>query len=167
MGKKTLFPLEARFNRVLGIIKLLLRHEDVLSISRLTRFSGEHVDYLLPQIDAAKLLGLAKVDDDDVRLLALGKKLYKKDKDAFEKVRNALSKSEPFRTAIGLADAKDNFTMDELLDKLSANGVSFFANPEETREKVSIVLMQWAIHFNLLDYDGDDKLWSREKAKIQ
>jgi hypothetical protein len=26
-------------------------------------------------------------------------------------------------------------------------------------------LMQWAIHFSILDYSGSDKLWLREKSQ--
>ncbi len=165
MGKRIFFPLDAKFSRILGIIRLLLRNDGMLSISRLTHLSGEHVDYLLPQIDAAKLLGIVRVDNDNVHLLALGKRFYEEDKDAFEKVKGALSKSEPFHTAIDLAKASGNFTTGELLDRLSASGVSLYANPEEAREKISAALLQWAIHFNLLGYDGEQKLWSREKPQ--
>ncbi len=167
MGKKIFFPLDAKFSRILGIIRLLLRNDGTLSISRLTHLSGEHVDYLLPQIDAAKLLGIVRVDGDNVRLLNIGKRFYEEDKDAFEKVKVALSKREPFYTALELANRSGDFTIDELLDRLSASGVSLYANPEEARGKVSSALMQWAIHFDLLDYNGEQKLWSREKPKSQ
>jgi hypothetical protein len=125
MGKKTLFPLEAKFNRVLGIIDLLIEHDGVLSLSKLTHLSGEHVDILLPQIDASKMLKLVRVEKDNVHLLALGKKLYEGDAAAFGSVSSLLSKIEPFSTAVHLSNAKGSFDIDELLDELLANGISF------------------------------------------
>ncbi len=165
MGKKILFPLEAKFNRVMGIIRLLLKHDDTLSVRELTRMSGEHVDNLLPQVDAAKLLGFVKVRGDDVHLLNLGRGFYEDDAAALRKARLALLRSEPFTTAMELSRAAGTFTIDQLLEELFANNVPFPSNPEETKQKVAGALLQWAIHLNILSYDGEKKLWSVESLR--
>ncbi len=164
MGKEILFPFEAKFSRVMGIIQLLLNNDGKLSMHRLTRMSGEHVDDLLPQVDAAKMLGFIKVREDDVYLLDFGKKFYEEDKSAVEKVRSVLLKSEPFATAYALSKSLGNFTVDQLAEELNSKGIPLYgSDEEEAKKKINDLLLQWAIRFNILDYDGEKKVWLSEK----
>ncbi|MGC8710418.1 MAG: AAA-associated domain-containing protein [Candidatus Micrarchaeia archaeon] len=163
MGKRTaVFPQDAKFNRVMGILRILYHNKGKMSIGDLTAVSKEHVDTLLPQVNAAKMLKLVHTRDKNVMLTKLGEALHKNDADAIKTVSDELKEIEPFKTAYNLSKDMKRFTTDELNDKICNNGIKLDANPDKGRESLEEMLMQWAIYFSILDYNGVERIWLEE-----
>jgi len=163
MGKNaSTFPQDAKFNRVMGILRILYHNNGKMSINELTAVSKEHVDTLLPQVNAAKMLKLVRTRGDDVMLTKIGEGLHKNDENAIKYVSSELKAIEPFKTAYNLSKEMKHFTTDELTEKICNSGVKLDADPDKIRPALEELLVQWAIYFSILDYNGVDRVWLEE-----
>jgi len=159
MGKKT-FPHNARFTRVISILGVLNANSGTLGISKLSTISKTHVDMLLPQISAAVMLGLIKISGSCVTITDLGEALRRKRADSKAKVGKKLKTFEPFRSAASLAKKFGGFTSEELSEYLSDKDVYWHVGSQQNSLLINAMLVQWAIKFGLLSYDGKSKTWT-------
>jgi hypothetical protein len=159
-----IFPHDARFTRVMSILSVLNQNSGKLSLSDLSEESGTQVDMLLPQINAAKMLGLVKVKESDVFLTKLGKALNRKVEGSESDVGRKLAVFEPFKAAISISRRKKSFTAEQVSDFMAKNEVYLHVDERENANLITTILLQWAIEFNLLAYDGERKVWSRKPA---
>jgi len=157
-----IFPHDARFTRVMSILSVLNQNSGKLSLSDLSEESGTQVDELLPQVNAAKMLGLIKVKESDVVITKLGKALHRKDEGSESEVGKKLAGFEPFMAAIALSKRRKNFTAEQVSDFMAAKDVYLHVDEHENANLITTILLQWAIEFNLLAYDGERKVWSRK-----
>lgn len=154
-----MFPREARLNRVLGVLRILNSHEGKLNLAILAKRSHIHAGELHPQIEAARMLGLARLDREDVLLTPLGRRLQGNDNSAVAEVLKKLKSYEPFRTA-GRKIEK-TFSVEELAMLLTKKAIYWHTNEMENKEVLKDMLIQWAIFFKLASYNGDSQRWSK------
>lgn len=157
-----IFPHDARFTRVMSILNVLSLNSGKLSLGDLSEESGTQVDELLPQVNAAKMLGLVKVRESDVFLTPLGRELHKKKEGSEEKVGKKLAAYEPFKAAILISQKRKYFTAEQVSDFMATKDLYLHVDERENANLITMILLQWAIEFNLLNYDGERKVWSRK-----
>ena len=157
-----IFPHDARFTRVMSILNVLSLNSGKLSLGELSEESGTQVDMLLPQINAAKMLGLVRVKESDVFITDLGRELHGKKEGSEAKVRRKLSGYEPFKAALSVSKRRKSFTAEQVSDFMAAKDVYLHVDERENANLIGTILLQWAIEFNLLAYDGERKVWSRK-----
>src|SRR5271157_4771440 len=115
-----IFPHDARFTRVMSILNVLSLNSGKLSLSDLSEESGTQVDMLLPQINAAKMLGLVKVKESDVVITKLGKALHRKEEGSEPEVGKKLAGFEPFKASISISRKRKYFTAEHVSDFMAA-----------------------------------------------
>ena len=164
MAKPETFPIDAKLNRVMGIVRFLHRSSKKLSIAELTELSGQNVDTLLPQVSAASMLGLISIKAGEVMLTATGEGFFKNDEKAMASIRKRLAALEPFKTALAMSMRVDAFTTHELAEELREKGVSWHTEKHVNLEILNTLLIQWAIFFGIIDYDGKSRVWLKEAA---
>ena len=135
-----LFPLGTGIGRVRGIINIMKQHKGRIGMSELAEEAEEHVDDLLPLIEACKLLGLVLIDDSELRLTEAGSKVTFSN---FSKtIHEKLSKVEPFKSALKIM-GDGEVTTKELFETLRDRGImvrdcSNFKGLDETFIRVAV-----------------------------
>jgi len=156
------FPRDARLARMLGVLRILHHNGGQADISELAKLSKSHVDVLLPQITAAKMLGLITSKKGTFVLTPLGLKVHKNDKSADMKVLSNLKKYEPFRTAAKKAES--GFSIEDLAVLLTGNGVFWHTNDKKNLEAINDLLVQWGIFFKMASYNWHQRKWMHAKS---
>lgn len=159
MPKASLFPHDARFNQVMGLLRLLYHNNRSLTVAELTTMSHMRVDTLLPQLNAAQFLGLVTLKEGRATLTKLGDQIHVNDQKAKEQVSKKLVTMEPFKAAYSLSKKKHMFSTGDLVVELEKNGLSHHTDYVKNRSLLHTTLIQWAIYFDILDYNGRDKRW--------
>lgn len=159
--KKALFPLDAKLNRVLGMLSLLIKSKGKLRLSELARLSRSQVDKLLPEVNAGKMLGLVKVSGVYILLTTLGKQLHEKDPEAKIKVRDKLRRIEPFMSAYALSMKRDEVLAEDIARVIANKGEYLNTDVRKSKTVIDSALMQWAITFGIVSYNGKEKVWLR------
>jgi hypothetical protein len=157
-----IFPHDARFTRVMSILSVLNLNSGKLSLGDLSEESGTQVDELLPQVNAAKMLGLIKIKESDVVITPLGKALHGKAEGSEAQVSKRLANYEPFKAAIAISKKRKTFTAEQVSDFMAMKDVYLHVDERENANMITTILLQWAIEFNLLNYDGERKVWSKK-----
>ncbi len=157
--EEKILPQEAHLNRVLGILHVLYQNKGKSTISKITQESREHIDKLFPNINAARMLGFIKIDRNEISLTKLGEGVYKNDEKALEDTKSRLVGIEPFKTALELLKENRSFRVWELAEKLAENGISFAPEAKSNYSKLNTILLQWAVYYNILKYDGKEEKW--------
>ena len=105
---------------------------------------------LLPIMEAAEMLQLAKVEKGEIKLLKSGEKLLAIPKSDYSSIRPLLGGIEPFKTAVALR----RFTAEQIAGELARKGVRW--HHEDTVNVMALreMLIHWGISSGLLDYDG-------------
>jgi hypothetical protein len=156
-----LFPLDAKVNRVLGILSLLIRNKGKLCFSDLAKLSKSHVDALLPEVNAAKMLGLVRVSGGCIALTGLGIKLHENDPEAKKEIKAKLKEIEPFKSAYNLTREKDYVVGEEIAKKIAKKGSYLHTDIKKNRVIIDTALLQWGIMFGIISYDGKEKVWGK------
>ncbi len=166
MTKEKIFPADARLNRVNGILRVLFHNKGKLTVAELSKISNSEVDMLLPQVNAAELLKLVKVVEDDIILTSLGRSLYHNEEDAEKSVSETLIKFEPFKTAYEMSKKEGRFRTEDLAKKLVAKKVTFDLDKEKNENIIKNMLFQWAISFGIVDYYGVNDFWIEDVRPV-
>jgi len=154
------FPAGARLNRVLGVLRLLHANSGKIGISKLASLSHSNVDYLLHEVSVAKMLGMIKVSKSGVvQITRLGEQVYHHEQPGIEEVAKRLRSIEPFRTAFEISKTDNGFAVDDLARILTSKKTVWHTEKQKNISEVKLMLMQWAIYFRILAYDGRDGLW--------
>lgn len=147
---------------ITGIINVIFDHGGRADIARIAINLQSDVDDLLPVIDVAEALGLVKVEDGDIALTELGKEFVRARSDQRKLIlRDALRNVEPFATIFKLVEEKEEFTAEELFEKISeVKGLSEeYRNPDEIHR----MLLEWLLYTELVEYDGEEKTFKVKK----
>jgi hypothetical protein len=156
-----LFPLDAKVNRVLGILSLLIRNKGKLCFSDLAKLSKNHVDVLLPDLNAAKMLGLVRVKSGWIVLTGLGIKLHENDPGAKKEIRIKLKELEPFKSAYNLTREKGYVIGEEIAKRIAKKSSYLHTDIRKNRMVIDTALLQWGIMFGIISYDGKEKVWGK------
>ncbi len=155
------FPDSAKLGRVLGVLRIINHYEGKMTLSRLARLSRGDVDFLQPNLEAARMLGLIKMQKENVIITPLGTRLVKNDKNAKEQIAKKLRTYEPFKTADKHLDY--GFSVNELEMALRDKNIMWGSDPRKSQIVLKTMLMQWAIFFKLASYNGVSGRWSKVK----
>ena len=158
-----IFPCDAHINRVLGILKILYGRKGTLDIRELIRISKLNHSAVMPLVHAAQLLGVVEVTGSRIKLTKLGYGLNARDLRAMEKVGGTLQEFEPFKSAAVLIRETGHFSMDELEDRLNRSGIMLHSNIAESEGQLKEELIQWAVFFGILNYNGVEKEWIKAR----
>ena len=74
---------------------------------------------------------------------------------------------EPFRAAIAISKRRKTFTAEEVSDSMARKEVYLHVDERENVNLITTILLQWAIEFGLLAYDGERKVWSRKAGSLR
>lgn len=166
MPKEKLFPADAKLNRVNGMLRLLFHNKGKLTVAELSKMSDSEVDTLLPQVNAAELLRLVKVVEDDIIITSLGKELYHNEEEAEEEISAILLKYEPFKMAYQLSKSQGRFKTEELAKKLAKRKIHFELDEATNENIIKNLLFQWGIPFAIVDYYGTEDYWIEDKRPV-
>ncbi len=140
----------AGISAVIGLLEILDDaggHEDLFQLGRQLQFDLED---LLPVTESAELLGFVTVEQGDITLTELGKRLLSEDiNDRKSIVREQLLKLKRFQEIIATLEARKHGAMER----------SFFADmlamheSEADAERRLKWIIDWARYAELFDYD--------------
>ena len=161
MMQEKLFPPDAKVNKVLGILSILAKNKSKLKLSYLARLSSSNVDSLLPEVNAAKMLGLVTVKNDLISLTSLGKELHEHGAGVKNKVRDKLEEIEPFKSAYNMTKEKGEVVGNEIVERIEKKGFLLYTDSRKSKAAVDTLLLQWGIMFGIISYDGEGRVWGK------
>ena len=157
--QEKLFPLDAKVNKVLGVLSILVQNKGRLKLSSLSRLYKSNIDNMLSEVNAAKMLGLVKVGNDEISLTVLGNELHENVPGAKKEVRDRLKEIEPFKSAYNLTKGKGYIVGDDILERIAKKGIYLQTDPKKSKALIDTVLLQWGIMFGVISYDGKERVW--------
>ena len=125
-----------------------------IELSTLADEFAANIETLLPIVDTGEMLGLVKSEKGKVSLTEFGSKFQKTTKHKVRLLRDALSKIEPFKTAVELTTKKKLFSVREIAEALGSKDQRWHHSPELNEALVKALLIHWAIYAGMLKYDG-------------
>ena len=153
-----LFPLGTGIGRVRGIINIIKQNNGRMEMSRLAEDAEEHIDDLLPLIEACKLLGFVRIDESEVTLTDAGSKLTFSN---FSKsINDRLSGVEPFKSALK-AIGEGEVTSQELFSTLKNRGIIVHGDDATNDILLKKLFIRWGVRSKLMLYDPEKDSWSR------
>ena len=156
-----LFPLGTGIGRVRGIINIMKQHKGHIGMSELAEEAEEHVDDLLPLIEACKILGLVLIDDSELRLTEAGSKVTFSN---FSKtIHEKLSKVEPFKSALKIM-GDGEVTTKELFETLRDRGIILHGDEATNDMLLKNLFIRWGVRGKLMSYDSNTDCWKKLKT---
>jgi hypothetical protein len=159
--QEKLFPLDAKLNRVLGMLSLLSENKGKLRLAELAKLSKSHVDNLLPDVNAAKMLGLVKVSGECIILTGLGNRLHEDVAGVKTEIRSKLKEIEPFKSAYYLTKEKGFVVGEEVAIKVMNKGFCLYCDTRKGKADIDTALLQWGIMFGIISYNGKQRVWGK------
>ncbi len=159
--QERIFPLEAKVNRVFEVLSLIMSNRGRLRIVDLVRLSRSHVDKLLPDVNAGKMLDLIKVKGDSLLITDLGIKLLKGDSKARKEVGEKLVEFEPFKSAYMLTKEGEETIGEDIARRIARKGTYLHTDVRKNGAMIDAVLLQWGVTFSLVSYNGKERVWGR------
>jgi hypothetical protein len=147
----SIFPADVSVSQLRGFLKLVYASEGVAHVHTIAMELHMDLTKLLPVLDAAEILGLVTIERGEARLSKETQKMLGTRKERNLAIRDALSKVEPFVTALRF---KEKFTGEDVAKKLSKKGIRWHHEDEVNTLIVSEILMHWGIRAGFVDYDG-------------
>lgn len=156
-----LFPPDVGVTQIRGFINILRDHSGRLEMSKLAEESDEEIGDLLPIIEIAVLLKLAKTSEETVSLTEDGKKFASR---AVQKMLRAkIVEVEPFKSVIAHLGRSKSATTSELVGLLHRKKLLYRGETNEAAEQLRNVLLHWGMRVKLLSYNLADDTWSMKR----
>lgn len=153
-----LFPIGTGIGRVRGIINIVKQHKGHIEMSKLAEEAEEHIDDLLPLIEACKLLGFVVIDDSEIKLTKPGLKLSFSN---FSKsIHDQLSNVEPFKSALKVID-DGAVSTPELFMTLRNRGIIIHGDDATNDMMLKKLFIRWGVRGKLMSYDPETDSWSK------
>jgi len=147
-------PANVRAGQVVGLVEVTGGLGSSIDTSRLADELGADIAVLLPILDTAEMLGLVKNLKGEVSLTDFGLKFQRTSKNKVRLVREELSRIEPFKTAIELAQEEGAVTAHDIAEALSERGTRWHHDRELNESLIQALLVHWSIYAGLLTYNG-------------
>jgi NitT/TauT family transport system ATP-binding protein len=152
-----LFPSVSETSKIRGILEIIKQNNDVIELSKLADEAEIDIDFLMPLVEACKMLGFATIDESEIKLTATGRKVTPGNMSKL--LRERLPKLEPFRSAISIL-RRSSLTTEELFRKLSEQGVTLDGDVDTNFVQMKKMLLRFGVRTKLLEYDSDTDTWS-------
>ncbi|MCL5419372.1 MAG: AAA-associated domain-containing protein [Candidatus Marsarchaeota archaeon] len=151
------FPLVTETSKIRGVVGLIKQNGGSIELSELAEEAEEHIDDLLPLIEACKVLGFATVDESKIRLTELGMTLNIGNTARI--IKEKLVDIEPFYSTLDILKHGE-LTTAELLGQLDGRGVSLHGDRETNEALTKKMLMRLGVRTKLVYYDPANDVWS-------
>ena len=153
-----LFPIGTGIGRVRGIVSIMKQHNGHMEMSKLAEEAEEHIDDLLPLIEACKLLGFVVVDESELRLTETGSKLTFSN---FSKtIHDRLLDVEPFKSALKIID-EGEVTSPELFSTLKNRGIMIHGDDTTNGIMLMKLFTRWGVRGKIMSYNPKTDSWSK------
>lgn len=149
-----MMPATVRAGQVISLVDVTGGLGVRVDIPKLADELGADIAVLLPILDGAEMLGLARIEKGDVHLTELGLKFLKTPQYKLKVIRDRLASIEPFRTALELASRNKSIKASQVADSLAEIGLKWHYQPDINESLIRALLVHWAISGGLLTYDG-------------
>jgi hypothetical protein len=159
--QEKLFPLDAKVNKVLGVLSLLAQNNGKLKLSYLARLSKSNLDNMLAEVNAAKMIGLVTVSGDLISLTGLGNELHDNVAGVKKKIRDRLREIEPFKSAYNMTKEKGYIVGNDIVDRIAKKGIYLQTDPKKSKALIDTALLQWGIMFGVISYNGKERVWGK------
>src|SRR5271163_3186221 len=116
--KVALIPGNVRAGQVISLVEVTGGLGSKITAARLADELGADIAVLIPILDTAELLGLVKAEKGEVMLTEFGQKFQKTTKQKVRLLTDQLSRIEPFKTAIDLAQKRGSVSTFEVSEAL-------------------------------------------------
>ncbi len=157
-----IFPLVTETSKIRGIIGIIKQNGGSMELSSLAEEAEEHIDDLMPLVEASKLLGLATVEESMIKLTPLGDSLNLSN--SLKLIREKLVEMEPFFSAIEILNKKPMST-DDLFEKLKDRGIALHGDKEANEILMKKMLMRLGVRTRIVYYDPEKDMWSSKPFK--
>ncbi len=147
-------PGNVRAGQVIGLVEITGGLGSPIDVSKLADEFGADLAVLLPILDTGEMLGLVKVEKGDVSLTDLGLKFQKVAKNKVRMLKDPLSKIEPFRTGLELAERNGSFSTAEIAEALREKDIRWHHKQEVNESLLQALLIHWAIYAGIFTYNG-------------
>ena len=144
------FPAEVKLGHLTAFLRTVLTAGGEIQVAKIARELHSDLVMLLPIMDAAEMLQLAKVEKGRVKLLKHGDELLATPKPNYSSIKPLLGGIEPFKTAAALK----RFTAEQIASELAKDGVRWHHEDTVNTMVLREMLIHWGISSGLLDYDG-------------
>ncbi|MGI0078950.1 MAG: AAA-associated domain-containing protein [Nitrososphaerales archaeon] len=149
-----IMPASVRAGQVVGLVEVTGGLGSVIDVSRLADELGADIATLLPILDTAEMLGLVTSERGDVALTEFGLKFQKTAKNKLRLLKDVLSKTEPFKTALEIGASKSSFSAQDVSEALLQRDIRWHHRNEINESLIQALLIHWAIYGGLLNYNG-------------
>jgi len=150
-------PANVRAGQVLGLVEIVGGLGTAVDAAKLADEFAADLVTLLPILDTGEMLGLVKVEKGDISLTEFGLKFQKTSKNKVRLLKDQLSRTEPFKTALEIVSQKGSSTAPEIAEVLWEKGIRWHHTPEINEKLVHTLLINWAIYAGLLSYSANGK----------
>ncbi len=144
------FPADVKLGQLTAFLRNVHASGGKVQVAKVSRELHTDLLMLLPIMDAAEMLQLAKVEKGEVKLLKHGEELLATPKPNFSAIKPLLRGIEPFKTAVVLK----RFTAEQIAGELAKGGVRWHHEDTVNTMVLREMLIHWGIPSGLLDYDG-------------
>ncbi len=153
-----LFPMGTGIGRVRGIVNIMKQHKGHMEMSKLAEEAEEHIDDLLPLIEACKLLGFVVVDESELKLTESGSKLTVSN---FSKtIHDRLLDVEPFKSALKIIN-EGEISSQELFSDLKRRGIMVHGDDTTNSLMLMKLFTRWGVRGKIMSYNPKTDSWSR------
>lgn len=144
--------------RVRGIVNIMKQHKGHMEMSKLAEEAEEHIDDLLPLIEACKLLGFVVVDESELKLTESGSKLTVSN---FSKtIHDRLLDVEPFKSALKIIN-EGEISSQELFSDLKRRGIMVHGDDTTNSLMLMKLFTRWGVRGKIMSYNPKTDSWSR------
>jgi NitT/TauT family transport system ATP-binding protein len=154
----------ARIGSIVGLLETLNEHGTKIDLYKLSQSLHFNHTELIPITEAAELLGFVRVENGDIELADLGRKVIDGDENAkkaifHQKIAQNVTLAKRITSELG--SSEDNRVgRERILDYLGSSFV-----PEESERQIGTII-DWARYAELFDYDPDsDEFFLPEGAE--
>lgn len=153
-----IFPLVTETSRIRAILGILKQNGGSIELARLAEETEEQVDDLLPLVEACKMLGLATIDESQIRITKDGQKLTLTN--SLRMIKDKLVKIEPFQSAIKVLKKEGEMSTEALFENLRSDGIYLHGEKETNEALMKKMFLRLGVRSALFYYDTTRDVWT-------
>jgi len=155
--KAPLLPGNVRAGQVISLVEVTGGLGSKITAARLADELGADIAVLIPILDTAELLGLVRSEKGEISLTEFGQRFQKTTRQKVRLLTDQLSKIEPFKTTLDLAQKQGSVSTQEVAEALSQKGIDWYHERDLNVEILQTILIHWAIYAGLLTYNKEGR----------
>ncbi len=153
-----IFPLVTETSKIRAVLSILKQNDGAIELSRLADETEEHIDDLLPLVEACKVLGFATVEGSEIRITAQGRKVTFNN--SLKLIKQKLVGIEPFASALEMLKNEKELSSEALFSGLKSSGIYLHGEKELNDALMKRMFLRLGVRSKLLYYDSERDIWS-------